>query len=246
MIDVQNGLGIKNMSDLVRRKIWVIFEKNDLTENAKDKYIKPEYEITKKPIDNKQNKYARSDIMDEIFKNCRGVKKCNDGVNRTEKNNQRDNFRSLLGFKENEIYQSKEYSTLLKIKRIFPNEIMSEQCKVNKYFIDLVFAVHKLGIEIDENGHTERPKAKEEKRTKIIKEEAGSEITRINPDKENFDIFDEIGKIQEFISDSNKKLAKTSLKGKLSLRLLSLEFKSNDSVKTKCLRHVVKKILSKI
>ena len=134
---------------------------------------------------------------------------------------------------------------MLKIKRIFPNEIMSEQCKVNKYFIDLAFPVHKLGIEIDENGHTERPKAKEEKRTKIIKEEAGSEITRINPDKENFDIFDEIGKIQEFISDSNKKLAKTSLKGKLSLRLLSLEFKSNDSVKT-CLRYVVKKILSKI
>ena len=85
MIDVQNGLGIKNMYDLVRRKIWVIFEKNDLTENAKDKYIKPEYEITKKPIDNKQTKYARSDIMDEIINYCRGVKKCNDGVNRTEK-----------------------------------------------------------------------------------------------------------------------------------------------------------------
>ena len=27
MIDVQNGLGIKNMSDLVRRKICGIFEK---------------------------------------------------------------------------------------------------------------------------------------------------------------------------------------------------------------------------
>ena len=35
MIDVQNGLGIKNMSDLVRRKICSIFEKNDLTENEK-------------------------------------------------------------------------------------------------------------------------------------------------------------------------------------------------------------------
>ena len=35
IIDVQNGLGIKNMSDLVRRKICGIFEKNDLTENDK-------------------------------------------------------------------------------------------------------------------------------------------------------------------------------------------------------------------
>ena len=83
LIDVQNGLGIKNMSDLVRRKICGIFEKNDLTENEKNKYIRSEYEITKKPIDNKENKYARSDIMEEIIKNCRGVKNCSGGVNRT-------------------------------------------------------------------------------------------------------------------------------------------------------------------
>ena len=41
----------------------------------------------------------------------RGVKKCKDGINRIEKVNQRDNFRIILGFKENDIYQSKEYST---------------------------------------------------------------------------------------------------------------------------------------
>ena len=64
-----------------------------------------------------------------------------------------------MKIKENEIYQNKEYSTLLKIKKKFPNEKMSEQYKVNKYFIDLAFPVHKLGIEIDENGHTDRPKA---------------------------------------------------------------------------------------
>ena len=157
-------------------------------------------------------------MLEEIIKNCRGVKKCNDVAKRTEKNNQRDNFRSLLGFKENEIYQSKEYSTLLKIKRIFPNEIMSEQHKANKYFIDLVFPVHKLGIEIDENGHTNRSKAEEEKRSKMIKEETGFEIIRINPDKENIHIFDEIGKIQEFVSVSNKKLTKTFLIEKLSIR----------------------------
>ena len=103
-IDVQNGLGIKNMSDLVRRKTFGIFEKNDLTENERKK---SEYEITKKLKDNKRNKYARSDIMEEIIKNCRGAKKCKDGINRIEKVNQRDNSRIILGFKENDIYKKR-------------------------------------------------------------------------------------------------------------------------------------------
>ena len=89
---------------------------------------------------------------------------------------------------------------------MFPNEIIDDQYKVNKYFIDLVFPVHKLGIEIDENGHTDRCKIEEQKRQEIIKEETGFKIIRTNPDKENFDILDEIGKMQVFISDSNKKL----------------------------------------
>ena len=63
--------------------------------------------------------------MEKIIKNCRGVKKCNDGVNRMERENQRENqrenFRSLLDFKENDIFQRKEYSITLKIKKVFPN-----------------------------------------------------------------------------------------------------------------------------
>ena len=46
--------------------------------------------------------------MEKIIKNCRGLKKCNDGVNRMKKTNERDNFRMLLGFKENDIFQTKE------------------------------------------------------------------------------------------------------------------------------------------
>ena len=48
------------------------------------------------------------------------------------------------------------------------------------------------------------------------------------------------------IKEVNKKLTKKSLIEKLSIRLLSLEFKSNDSIKTKCLRYAVKKILPKL
>ena len=70
------------------------------------------------------------------------------------------NFRQLLGFKESEIYERKEYSIIKRIKKIFKNQIINEQYKVDKYFIDLVFPVHKLGIETDGNGHTDRSDTK--------------------------------------------------------------------------------------
>ena len=72
----------------------------------------------------------------------------------------------LLGFKENEVYESKEYSITKKIKKIFKDELINEQYRVDKYFIDIVFPAHKLGIETDENRHTDRSKIKEKKEKK--------------------------------------------------------------------------------
>ena len=60
----------------------------------------------------------------------------------------------------------------------------------------------------------------------------------INPDKENFNIFKEISKISRHIKISTK----TSLTDDL-LRLLEFEFKSNHSIKSKCLKWIVKKIM---
>ena len=65
---------------------------------------------------------------------------------------------------------------------------------------------------------------------------------RINPDEENFNIFKEINKIHRHIKKSTKK----SLIDDLSKRLLELEFKSNHSIKLKCLKQIVKKILPTI
>ena len=90
VIDVLDGLGLNNMSDLVRREMCDIFETKDLTEKQNQKYIKSEHQITKKPTDNHKCKYGRNDIIEKIIKNCRGVKKCNDGVNRTKYNNERE------------------------------------------------------------------------------------------------------------------------------------------------------------
>ena len=172
MIDVQNGLGLKNISDLLRKVMYGIFETKNITKEQKKKYIRTKKEIKKElKNDYYSYKYVKSDLMEKIIKNCRGVKKCSDGVNRIEKENQRENFRSLLGFKENGIFQRKEYSVTLKIKKVFPNEIINEQYKVNKYFIDLIFPVHELGIDIDENGHMDRCEIKKRERQEIMKKE---------------------------------------------------------------------------
>ena len=49
--------------------------------------------------------------MEKIIKNCRGVKRCNNGINRMGKEEQREHFIVLLDFKENDIRSSKEYLT---------------------------------------------------------------------------------------------------------------------------------------
>ena len=54
--------------------------------------MRSEFEIIK-DFGNKKSKYARSDIMERTIKNCRGVKNSNDGINRLNKENQRENFR---------------------------------------------------------------------------------------------------------------------------------------------------------
>ena len=105
MIDVQNGLGLKNIGDLLRKEMYGICETKNITKEQKKKYIRTKKEINKELQNDYYNyKYVKSDLMEKIIKNCRGVKKCSDGVNRIEKENERENFRSLLGFKENDIF----------------------------------------------------------------------------------------------------------------------------------------------
>ena len=165
--------------------------------------------------------------MERVIKNCRGVKKSNDSVNRLDKEKQRENFRQLFGFQESEIYERKEYLIVKQIKKVFKRQKIIEQYRVKKYFIDLSFPEHKLGIEIDENGHTDRSEIKEQEREETIKN-AVILLIRINPDKKGFDIFDEISEIQDFIYESGLKLGEELRKNKIiedlerSLKMIKL------------------------
>ena len=69
--------------------------------------------------------------MEKIIKNCRGVKKCNDGTNRMEREEQRKNFRALLGFKEHDIMPTKEQSVLKSVMDVLEGENMQTHiCKL--------------------------------------------------------------------------------------------------------------------
>ena len=96
--------------------------------------MRTEFEIIKN-FGDKKSKYERNNIMEKVIKNCRGVKKSSDGLNKLHKEKNRENSILLLGFKENKIYESKEHSVLKKIRKVFKNQIMHKQCKVSKYYI---------------------------------------------------------------------------------------------------------------
>ena len=55
-----------------------------ISKKQKRKYIRIKQEISKKPTGDSKIKYVRSDLMEKIIKNCRGVKKCNDRINQRE------------------------------------------------------------------------------------------------------------------------------------------------------------------
>ena len=74
---------------------------------------------------------------------------------------------------------------------------------------------------------------------KALDKELDCVFIRINTDEKNFNILKEINKIHRKI----KKTTKKSLINDLSKRLLELEFQSNHSIKSKCLKWIVKRIL---
>ena len=122
-----------------------IFETIDLTKEQKKTYVRSKTEINK-DLKSSRYTYIRNDIIEKVIKDCRTI---NDKMNRLDKAKKRQNFRELLGFKENQIFETKEYSIIKQIKKVFIRQKIIDQYRVEKYFIDLYFPELKLGIEID-------------------------------------------------------------------------------------------------
>ena len=81
---------------------------------------------------------------------------------------------------------------------------MFQDCVLG-YRIDAYLPPKKLAIEVDELIHQNRDLEAEIERQKAIEERLNCKYIRINPTKKSFNVFDEIGRIQVFIAESNNK-----------------------------------------
>ena len=129
-------------------------------------------------------------------------------------------FRTRLGFKQWDVILTKEQSVLTKIMSSFKVENMQIHYDLG-YRIDLYFYDYKLAIEIDENSDSDRNIDYEIKIQKAIEQELDCNFIRIDPDKEEFDIFRAVNEIFRHIKKSTKK----TLINKILMTLLRLEFK---------------------
>ena len=120
----------------------------------------------------------------------------------------------------------------------FEGEIIHTQYGIENKRLDAYFSKYKFGIEVDESNHEGRNFEYEQSRQFMI-ESHGITIIRTNPDAADFDINKLINQIHRQIIKPTKK----SLIDNLLKRLLELEFKSNDSITSKCLKWIVKNVL---
>ena len=108
-------------------------------------------------------------------------------------------FKKKLGFKLNDVINTKEQTIINSIKDTFEEENIQTQYRVLGYRIDLYFHEYKLSIEVDELGHTNRNINNEIERQKALEKEINCIFIRINPDGKDFNIFKEINKIHRHI-----------------------------------------------
>ena len=218
MIYIQNGLGVENIYDLVRKEIHGRYATKKPTDKQVRKYKRYGLEWVK---DDKYL-YASQDVITPIIMHCKIL------IPKAIK------FRSKLGFEQHDIVLTKEQSVILKIMNPFSNEKKLPQHSVLSYKIDLE---HKLAIEADEKGHEDTYIDYEIKRQKAIEKELGCEFVRIDPDVKDYDKYVEIGKIYKHVNESTKKITKKSTKksliDKISKRLLKFKFVENHSIQSK-------------
>ena len=84
MKDVKEGLGVKNMSDLVLKEIYGVYEKKNLTKEeikcykmTEREFFRTYYDYDEDDLNTKSNKnvFVKNTIMTNIIKNCKGEKK---------------------------------------------------------------------------------------------------------------------------------------------------------------------------
>ena len=186
--DIGKKLDVKNIFSLVDEEIKGKFD----SKKPKKQQIKNYKRNGSELIKSEKFMYAHECIMIPIIMHC-GVA--------TPKSIE---FRLRFGFNQSDIRFSKKQLTVKPIMDAFEGENMQDQYTILGYRIELDFHDYKLAVEIDEKGHMNRDIKGEIQRQKALKKELNCEFIRINPDKENFDIFKAINEIRRRIKESTK------------------------------------------
>ena len=111
-------------------------------------------------------------------------------------------FRSDLGFNQIDLILKKRTIIInTAIKRIFcrKNRASTQSLKNERVWPDIYFFEHKLVVEIDEKGHTDRNQNEENERQIKTKKRLNCKFYWINPDVEGCDVY---------ITQSNEKKLK--------------------------------------
>ena len=155
-------------------------------------------------------------------------------------------FRDKFGVKQHDNVLCKQQSLDLGLKKLFSNEHIIEEYFALYYRSDFTFKKHMLVVEINEKDNNERL-PNYEKQRQDDPEKGGYKIISINPDKPDFDDYEEFDRVSSYIAKSIKnqteELTKKLLIDDLSKRLLKLKFKADHSIRSKCLKWMVKKIM---
>ena len=188
-------------------------------------YEKHRYELVVRPNKQPNRRFLLNDLELKVIMDHRMDESCN--------------LKRNFGFDSHDVINTKEQTVLKSIKDAFEGESMQTQHNVSDYRIDLYFLDYRLTIEADELGNNDRRISHGIQRQNAMEKERGCEFIRINPDEENFNTFKAINKTHIHIKNPTRK----SLIDKTSKRLSELEFKLNHSIKSKCLKFHVKKLL---
>ena len=223
--------GCKNIYDLIGKEIKGKYRVKKMNELTKQRIRKFKIDRARLIKDSKHSMYVNEDIADSII------------MQSPLSNSEIIKFRSDLGFNQINLIPKKEQSDVIPLLKAFSAEKIKLQHKALKnerVRADMYFSEHKLVVEIDEKGHTDRNQNKENKRQIKIKEHLNWKFSRINPDVEGFDNFLEISKVQNYITQSNEEKLKSEIAKEL------LNYISSISKSLKNIRYFIEKMLHTI
>lgn len=128
---------------------------------------------------------------------------------------------------------TKEQQTLSTITNVFKTEKFEDKYKIGKYYLDLYFSGHKIVVECDEFGHSDRKPWKERERMDFVNKELNIDDNhwiRFNPDEHDFDISKVIGRIYRKMDEIKEKRIEEELKEKYN-KLLEEEKSKEPAIK---------------